>query len=51
MLQAVTPTDAQLELASRLTVIKSGLVTLAMLALVFLLGRAGLRRWRGADQA
>jgi hypothetical protein len=51
MLLAVTPTDAQLELASRLTVIKSSLVTFAMLALVLLLDRAGLRRWRGGNQA
>lgn len=47
LLRAASPTDAALVHASRMTQAKSGLVTLAMLALVALAIRAGLRHWRG----
>lgn len=41
------PTDAALVAASRLTLAKSACTTLALSALLILLARAGLRRWRG----
>jgi uncharacterized membrane protein (UPF0136 family) len=41
------PTDAELITASRLTLAKSAATTLALSALVVLLVRAGLQRWRG----
>lgn len=41
------PTDTDLVAASRLTLAKSVATTLALSALLILLVRAGLRRWRG----
>lgn len=41
------PSDAALVAASRLTLAKSVCTTLALCALLVLLVRAGLRRWRG----
>ncbi len=45
-LLAQEPTDAALELASWLTILKSACTTLAMTALLVLLVLAGFRRWR-----
>lgn len=46
-LLSADPTDAALVAASRLTLTKSIFVTLALSALLILLVRAGLKRWRG----
>lgn len=47
LLAAPEATDAMIEQASRLTVIKSGLGTAVLVALLVLLIRAGWRRWQG----
>jgi hypothetical protein len=45
LLATPDPTDAAIAMASRMTVMKSALVTLAMTAMLILLVRAGWRRW------